>query len=853
MSDDLKRKLDDIGSDISSDVATDIKKDIEREKALADALSMDSVEVPVEIPGVELYEQEVSNVPVGVSRGSSPAESISSQGYNPNGNSSTSWSTGQPQSSALKNPGMPTNYEDSSSSAGNTSSGGRSDKSDGVPSSDTGYDDSYGGNGYGPNRRQNSRNQAKDEQSGADGDNSAGGAQKKGKTGAEEQPQNTGTGEAETKKGSDLDKPSDDAVDRAATNAMASQNPNQGQQPESEKKTADDKKASEKKEDEDKRDDSDVGNGYGALKRNKNNQPDQSDATARDRRNFEHNNRVNNSDGEKSSTPRKAASSSSSKSGSPIKDALAKAGNNLKNKAKGLAKKQKDSSSSGQDVVDKAGKKAAGALKNALLLFMKRHPVLSIGIILVLLLLIVFMIETMEYNSNGKGRGKRSCTYNLSGVTGTGTVELSNLKVEVINCDGKADNYEVLATVDFEKYVLGVALAEAGPSSPDEALKAQIIAVRNFTLTRNRGMCPGNPSNCFYGYNESTGIIRMRACTNDQVYWDYTRDCPKIDRAGKPTLYCEGVDGSTTIWKKALSEQRIEEVEDLANSVMGEVLLDENGDVLKLGYKAAETDKFIADAQAGKSYVEILDAVYGSSSYSSARCVYGGAYDYGDYELTSEGDPILHQPLDQFLQSQGTSLEEYNELIAENVDDAGYGTRAGVVAGSVTMVAELGNNYDVKVPYYWGGGHSNNDLTGEALAKWGSTKCHTFANNQHYNYCGLDCSGFVAWALNVGGFKCGPTGAGSFYKKNGAQKVNLNPNSPVLQPGDILEYKNATGGHAILVVGIDEDTKEYICIEAMGNAHGVLFTRRSFGLSGYWGVDMEDFYNNPSNLREPRE
>jgi hypothetical protein len=39
----------------------------------------------------------------------------------------------------------------------------------------------------------------------------------------------------------------------------------------------------------------------------------------------------------------------------------------------------------------------------------------------------------------------------------------------------------------------------------------------------------------------------------------------------------------------------------------------------------------------------------------------------------------------------------------------------------------------------------------------------------------------------------------------------------------------------------------------MGNAHGVLFTRRSFGLSGYWGVDMEDFYNNPSNLREPRE
>ena len=36
------------------------------------------------------------------------------------------------------------------------------------------------------------------------------------------------------------------------------------------------------------------------------------------------------------------------------------------------------------------------------------------------------------------------------------TVELKDLKVELINCDGKADNYEVLATVDFEKYILGV-------------------------------------------------------------------------------------------------------------------------------------------------------------------------------------------------------------------------------------------------------------------------------------------------------------------------------------------------------------------------------------------------------------
>ena len=66
-----------------------------------------------------------------------------------------------------------------------------------------------------------------------------------------------------------------------------------------------------------------------------------------------------------------------------------------------------------------------------------------------------------------------------------------------------------------------------------------------------------------------------------------------------------------------------------------------------------------------------------------------------------------------------------------------------------------------------------------------------------------------------------------------------------------MEYKDGSGGHAILVVGIDEDTKEYICIEAMGNAYGVLFTRRSFSESGYWGVDLEDYYNDPNYIREP--
>lgn len=228
-----------------------------------------------------------------------------------------------------------------------------------------------------------------------------------------------------------------------------------------------------------------------------------------------------------------------------------------------------------------------------------------------------------------------------------------------------------------------------------------------------------------------------------------------------------------------------------------------------------------------------LDRVLASNGISSSGG--SGSISYGDYTLSSSGDQILHTSIDSFLASKGSSLEEFNNLITSNVNDAGFGTRAGVVAAAVTLIGELGDNYNVKVPYFWGGGHGR--VADGVVANWGSNECHTYANGTSYNYCGLDCSGFVSWAIYNGGYNMYPMSSGSFSNLAGAKKVNLK-NSAVLQPGDLLD----SNGHVILVVDIDEESKEYICAEASGNTTGVLFSRHPFNVSGYWGVDLEGFY-----------
>lgn len=578
-------------------------------------------------------------------------------------------------------------------------------------------------------------------------------------------------------------------------------------------------------------------NGYGALKNNSS-VSNQNDGTSLAKKNLAHNNRIqqgNKQENNKSSLSNQnsqdkltKASHGDAVSKNPLSNIGSKLKNGLSNFGKGKGKGK---------IGNKIGGNGKQILKKKALEFMATHPWFCIVIaVIILLIILLFMCAATDGYDSKSNSGGTHCTYNLSGIASVGEVQLEGLQVELVNCDATPSNYTVLETIDFEKYVLGVALAEIGPYSPDEAIKTQIIAARGAALSRNVSMCPSNQDDCFFGYNASTGKIRMRACEADQVYWNYEKDIYREDR-GAISLYSPEIN-SGTVWKSALSDERIVEVKDLANDVKGKVLIDKKGDVFQTSYTNNESQQFINMANDGKTFDEILATVYAESNgLSSAECNSYGNIDYGDYVLSSDGDEILHEPLDEFLESKGSSLEELNYLIAKNVQNAGYGTRAGVVAAAVTLIGELGNKYDVRVPYYWSGGHYDGVVDG-ALGYWGSNSCHFYANGQHYNYCGLDCSGFVPWAIKNGGFNISQMLAGDFVYLAGAKKVSLK-NEPVLEPGDLLEGQ----GHIVLVIGIEESTGKYICAEASGNEYGVWFSRRSFNQPGYYGVKMDGFYD----------
>ncbi len=235
----------------------------------------------------------------------------------------------------------------------------------------------------------------------------------------------------------------------------------------------------------------------------------------------------------------------------------------------------------------------------------------------------------------------------------------------------------------------------------------------------------------------------------------------------------------------------------------------------------------------------ILSCFMGSGDSASASS--SGSSHFGSTASASVTDSCqqISEPLDTFLKSKGTSLEDYNNYIISEVYKAGLGTRNGVVAAAVSLVGGLCQNYQARLPYTMGGAHPP-DFYG-AKEIWGSVINNGAGEMRFgygpYYYEGPDCSGFVNWAIHNGGYKVSDMTADSF----GSYGATHSMSSFTGQAGDVL-FNNH---HVVLIIGVEGDN--YLIAEASSGENGTRITREPIKSGNYQIVDMTSFYSDASN------
>lgn len=193
-----------------------------------------------------------------------------------------------------------------------------------------------------------------------------------------------------------------------------------------------------------------------------------------------------------------------------------------------------------------------------------------------------------------------------------------------------------------------------------------------------------------------------------------------------------------------------------------------------------------------------------------------------------------------YLPCNKYSEEENNKLdtlLKEKIESVGYKTRAGAVEAARFLTLDFpyrvnyfyengrvaqGAKIDGEGRYYHIGLYLNdkkyseigNHSTGPKI--WG---CSLYDNPAHRNIDnGLDCSGFVSWAMLNGGFDPGDIGAGitNVYDLTDTGKRTTLTSSlakgNTIKAGDLL-WRSAGGGHIGMIIGIDDDT--YYVAEAL--------------------------------------
>lgn len=234
------------------------------------------------------------------------------------------------------------------------------------------------------------------------------------------------------------------------------------------------------------------------------------------------------------------------------------------------------------------------------------------------------------------------------------------------------------------------------------------------------------------------------------------------------------------------------------------------------------------------TYKQVLEFFYGkdseykwtigtSSGSSSSGCsssFNGNFKELSEYNIGHKGLKILDREL---------TLDERNNLdsfIIKSVNEAGYGTGAGVAAAGQSLVWGL-QQMGYYLGYCWGGDRSSLGVG----KSWGKRSLGCDSPTNSHKYYGMDCSGFVDWSIR--------NACKSNHGGDTTYSMRYGPSIPISQakPGDLMLNSSK---HVRLVIKNNGDGSVLVAEE--GGNYGDLVFDRYNAEPGYDFIDMSKWY-----------
>lgn len=465
------------------------------------------------------------------------------------------------------------------------------------------------------------------------------------------------------------------------------------------------------------------------------------------------------------------------------------------------------------------------AILNILSIVMAIMPILII-------IIIIIMFMGNEYNENNNQ------------VAGGGYYSPRCNEITVIFVD-KNNNYAVTnsATYSLDDYVAGVVAAEVGGFNNLEIYKTFAVAARTFGLKHVDDNCSIEGSARRQAFKD----ITSRSTSNHKLIYQAVEETKnEVLLSSSNELYGVHYDAFCSIDKDdnyyTIQQKNQKIPVDWVENHTGIKALWKQGTCAgNHGMGMSQYGSlYLAETQ-GYTYKDIIDYYFKDEDVRISSKSFITSIAGLDIKETKNVSYKINEPLTKFLESHGSSLEQYNDFIKNSVLTAGVGTREGVVTAAVSMINYLYDNFDAKMPYYWGGKHKGIGIS-KKFGEYRPSK--PSRSGKIYYHISFDCSGFVQWAIINGGFNDPGTGTSNFNSKFFANSCLEKDSNCLGQPGDLI---NSPDDHVVLIVAVDEASGKYMVAESTGA--GVIMQQRNIHSGGNTTrvLFMDDYYQNEVN------